>query len=243
VIERVTLFGLPLDVGVTESDVTARIATGRLLMTYLNPLGYHIPRAFPDYPEHLRQFGLVICDGVGVQKAVKTVFGKTTPLISPDYSGIGRAIFASGARAGYSLCLVGGKPGITEEAGRRIAADYPGYGEITAFDGYGASLTQAREHVLDTRPDMVMIALGMGRQEAYLLDMAAAGWQGVGICVGGVLDKVARLELFYPAWSEKTNLRFLGRLAREPRRMSRRYFVDYQPFIGHYLKYLLRRNR
>jgi N-acetylglucosaminyldiphosphoundecaprenol N-acetyl-beta-D-mannosaminyltransferase len=182
---------------------------------------------------------LIICDGVGVQKAVKRVFGVDTPLISPDYSGIGQEIFSSGSKAGFSLCLVGGKPGITSEAARRITADFPGYRGISAFEGYGPCLQQARQHILETNPQMLMIALGMGRQEAYLLELLAAGWKGVGICVGGVLDKVARPELSYPKWSEKINMRFLGRLLREPRRMSKRYFVEYQPFMIKYFRHVL----
>jgi len=239
VIERMELFGLPLDIGVTGQDVSSRIASGSLLMTYLNPLAYHIPKDFPQYPQLLHQFDLVICDGVGVQIAARHILKRDTPVISPDYSGIGRDIFSAGARAGYSLCLVGGKPGITKEAGERLAVDYPGYLDISSFDGYGSSLDRAREYVLQHTPQMLMVALGMGRQEAYLLDIVSSGWRGVGICVGGVLDKVAKPALFYPKWSERINMRFLGRLVREPRRMSRRYFIEYQPFIAKYLKHRL----
>ena len=238
-LKRIRLFGLPLDVGVTGADVACRIRTGKLLMTYLNPLAYRIPDDFPDYPEDLRQFDLVICDGVGVQKAVRLVHGRTTPVISPDYSGIGREIFAAGAQSRYSLCLVGGQPGITDEASRRIADEYPGYTGITSFDGYGASLDRAREHILGQAPQMVMIGLGMGRQEDYLLNLVRNGWHGVGICVGGVLDKIARPELFYPEWSRRMNMRFLGRWSQEPGRMTKRYLLDYRPFIANYLKHLM----
>jgi exopolysaccharide biosynthesis WecB/TagA/CpsF family protein len=238
-LKRISLFGLPLDVGVTGAIVAARIRSGKLLMTYLNPLAYRIPDDFPDYPEHLHQFDLVICDSVGVQKAVQLVYRTTTTVISPDYSGIGREIFAAGAQSGYSLCLVGGRPGITDEAARRISDEYPGYGSITSFDGYGASLDHARDHILGQAPQMIMIALGMGRQEAYLLDLVKHGWHGVGICVGGVLDKVARPELFYPEWSRRINMRFLGRWSQEPGRMTKRYLLDYRRFIASYLKHLI----
>lgn len=240
-VERVNLFGLPLDIYVTEAEVAVRIASGKLLMTYLNPLAYHIPRQFPNYPTHLDRFNLIICDGVGVQRAVKSVFHKMTPVISPDYSGIGRAIFKSGAEANYSMCLVGGKPGMTELAAERIAGEFPGYKRIAVFAGYGNSVDDAKRYILQHAPDMLIIGMGMGRQEAYLLELVEAGWKGVGICVGGVLDKVAQPErFFYPKWSEKTNLRFLGRLVKEPRRMSRRYFLEYRPFIKMYIKHFLK---
>ena len=179
---------------------------------------------------------------MGYKKAVKRVFGKITPVISPDFSGIGRAIFESGAKANYSLCLVGGKPGMTKLAAEKIAGEFPGYQRIDSFDGYGNSVGDAKRHILRHAPDMLMVGMGMGRQEAYLLELVDAGWKGVGICVGGVLDKVAQPERFYyPKWSEKANLRFLGRLVKEPRRMSRRYFLEYQPFIKAYLNHYLKR--
>ena len=240
-VERVNLFDLPLDIEVSEVDVRQRILTGKLLMTYLNPLAYHITRQYPNYPGHLDRFNLIICDGRGIQIAVKSVFNKTTPVISPDYSGIGRAIFEIGAKANYSLCLVGGKPGMTDLAAKNIDDEFPGYKRIDSFDGYGKSVDEASCFILRENPDMLMIGMGMGRQEAYLLELVDAGWNGVGICVGGVLDKVAQPErFFYPRWSERANLRFLGRLVKEPRRMSRRYFVEYQPYIKMYLKHLLK---
>lgn len=240
-IDRIRLFDLPLDIGVFQDDVRQCIFSGKLLMTYLNPLAYHIAGVRQDYVSSLDRFNLIICDSRGIQSAVKSVFGKTTPVISPDYSGIGRAIFKSGAMANYSLCLVGGKPGMTKMAAENIASEFPGYERIDSFDGYGKSVDEARDFVLREKPDMLMIGMGMGRQEAYLLDLVDAGWKGIGICVGGVLDKVAQPErFFYPRWSEKTNLRFLGRLVKEPRRMSRRYFIEYQPYIKLYLKHFLK---
>lgn len=241
-VERVALYGLPLDIKVTQTEISDGIAGGDLLVTYLNPLAYHISGKYPNYAAHLERFNLIICDGVGLQKAVKAVFDEITPVISPDFSGIGRAIFESGAKANYSLCLVGGQPGMTDLAARKINAEFPGYKRIESFDGYGASTEDARNYILQDAPDMIMIGMGMGLQEAYLLDLVDAGWKGVGICVGGVLDKVAHPERFYyPKWSERANVRFLGRLVKEPRRMSRRYFIEYQPFVKAYLKHRLTR--
>jgi UDP-N-acetyl-D-mannosaminuronic acid transferase (WecB/TagA/CpsF family) len=83
----------------------------------------------------------------------------------------------------------------------------------------------------------------MGRQESYMLSLVDSGWTGVGICVGGFFPKLANPDLEYPEWSKKLNLRFLGRLVKEPRRLSRRYFIDYQRFIGLYLKHVFRISR
>jgi N-acetylglucosaminyldiphosphoundecaprenol N-acetyl-beta-D-mannosaminyltransferase len=237
--QRVELFNLPLDLGVELSDIIDGVASGRLLMTYLNPYAYSVARKVPDYAADLRRFDLIVCDGIGVQIAAEAVFKTPTKVISPDLPGSGHAYLEEGASRGFTLCLVGGASEVAEKTARYVQGTYPAFGPVACFSGYGDSPGCAREHILASQTDMVLVGLGMGLQEAFLLDLVDAGWQGVGICVGGTFDRVAEPESAYPAWSERTRLRFLGRLIREPRRLSRRYFIDYRVFIGKYLKYLL----
>jgi exopolysaccharide biosynthesis WecB/TagA/CpsF family protein len=237
--QRVELFDLPLDLGVELKDIIAGVSSGRLLMTYLNPFAYHIARKEPDYAANLRRFDLVVCDGVGIQIAARTVFKRPTKVISPDLPGSGHAYLELGAGRAFSLSVVGGTAEVAEKTARYFETEYPGFSGISWFDGYGDSPERAREHILAAQTNMVLVGLGMGLQEAFLLELADKGWKGVGICVGGTFDKIARPEVRYPAWTERTRLRFLGRLIKEPRRMSKRYFFDYQIFIGRYLKYLL----
>ena len=239
---RVSLFELPLDIGIDSKGVLARLDTDHLLLSYLNPYAYSIAKSDQTYASKLGRFDLVVCDGIGIQTAVEAVFRLTTPIISLDYSGIGHDYLQAGSDRGNSLCLVGSKNDIVETAADKLRREYPGFKEISAFSGYGESPEHARGFIQREKPEMVLIGLGMGRQEAYLLELVDSGWNGVGICVGGFFDKLAKPQLNYPKWSEKTRIRFLGRLVREPRRLSRRYFIDYQPFIKKYLKYKLSRH-
>lgn len=239
---RVSLFEMPLDIGIDSQDVMTRLASGYLLLSYLNPYAYSVAKSNLDYAANLGRFDLVVCDGIGVQKAVEAVFKLTTPVISLDYSGIGHKYLQLGADRKMSLCLVGGEKEVIRAAAAKINKEYPGFEKVSAFSGYGKSLAEGRKFILESKPDLVLAGLGMGKQESYLLELVDNGWRGVGICVGGFLDKLAKPQLAYPEWTEKTRLRFLGRLIKEPLRLSKRYFIDYQPFIGMYLKHLLGRN-
>lgn len=239
VINCVSLFGLPLDIDIDHQDVMDRMASGKLLLTYLNPYAYSVRKMRPHYAEQLNQFDLVVCDGIGIQKAVKTLFKVSTPILTPDYSGIGHDYLRLGAEQNMSLCMVGADQDVVLEAAARIEEDHPGFRRISAYGGFGESPAEAKEYILQSEPDMVLAGMGMGAQEAYLLELLDAGWTGIGICVGGFFDKLANPDLEYPEWSEKIGLRFLGRISKEPLRLSRRYFVDYQPFIMLYLKHLI----
>ena len=236
--KRVSLFGMPVDIGIDKQDVIRRIASGSFLLSYLNPYAYSVVKTRPDFPTNLEKFELVVCDGIGVQKAIEAVFKVTTPIISLDYYGIGSDYLQLGADQKMKLCLVGAKEEDIHAAATSIANDYPGFAAIDAFSGYGSSPAEAKQFILSSSPDMVLVGLGMGLQESYLLELVEAGWNGVGICVGGFFDKLAKPQLKYPEWTEKTRLRFLGRLIKDPRRMSKRYFIDYQPFIRKYIKHI-----
>jgi N-acetylglucosaminyldiphosphoundecaprenol N-acetyl-beta-D-mannosaminyltransferase len=234
---------MPLDIGIDKDGALEQLGQGTCLLSYLNPFAWSVTKEFSGYVSDLERFDLVVCDGVGVQAAVEAVFTRTTPVISLDYSGIGREYLNLGSGAKMSLCMVGSEYEIVRDAARIIEEDYPGFTEVAFFSGYGDSLKDARDFILRARPDLVLVGLGMARQEAYLLDLVDAGWSGIGICVGGFFDKLAKPGLDYPEWIAKRKLRFLWRLIREPRRLSRRYFIDYQPFIKLYLKHVLRRVR
>ena len=236
---RVSLFEMPLDIGIDKEDVIRRIASGNFLLSYLNPYAYSVVKTKPDFPTNLGKYDLVVCDGIGVQKAVEAVFKMTTPIISLDYYGIGADYLKLGADQSMKLGGVGAKQEDIHAAAASIARDYPGFAAINAVSGEGSSPAEAKQFILSSSPDMVLVGLGMGLQESYLLELVEAGWKGVGICVGGFFDKLARPQLKYPEWTEKTRLRFLGRLIKDPRQMSKRYFIDYQPFIRKYLKHVM----
>ncbi|MFC1695062.1 WecB/TagA/CpsF family glycosyltransferase [Pseudomonadota bacterium] len=239
-IKRVDLFGLPVDIGLNSSDVLERIKAGNMRLTYLNPYAYTIASNNAEYISNLGSFEIIVCDGIGIQAALKTVFGVSTPILTLDYCGIGRDYLQLASEQGMSLCLVGADTLTVDKAALRIGSEYPGLADLKAFSGYGHGPEKARKYIIDNVTDLVLVGMGMGRQESYMLHLVDSGWTGAGLCVGGFFTKLANPDLEYPKWSEKLNLRFLGRLVKEPRRLSRRYFVDYQRFIGLYLKHVFR---
>jgi N-acetylglucosaminyldiphosphoundecaprenol N-acetyl-beta-D-mannosaminyltransferase len=240
---REFLFGLPLDLETSEASVLERIQAGNFLLTYLNPYSYTVVSKYAGYEELLHNFDCVVCDGVGVQIAAKTVFGVSTPILSLDYSGIGRSYLQLASHTNMSLCLVGGQTDTVQKAAQRIGTEFPGIMTIDAFRGFGNGPKEAEEYILSKDTQMVLAGLGMGMQERFVQGLVQSGWRGVGLCVGGFFDKLADPQLEYQPWAERIKMRFLGRLVREPRRLSRRYFIDYQRFIKLYCKYLITRKR
>lgn len=233
---------MPLDVGIDEQGVLDRFESGPCLLTYLNPLAWSVAEKNQEFVPNLTRFDLVVCDGIGVQMAVRAVYGCSSPIITLDFSGIAESYLSLAAKKRLALSLVGANTEKVEAAADVLRGRYPALPRIDAYSGFGDDPARARKAILGDTSGMVLIGMGMGRQESYLLDLADSGWRGIGICVGGFFDKLADPALDYPEWSKRIGLRFLGRLVKEPRRLSRRYFVEYQPFMNHYIKHIIHGN-
>jgi N-acetylglucosaminyldiphosphoundecaprenol N-acetyl-beta-D-mannosaminyltransferase len=240
---RKNLFGMPLDIHTTPTQTVERLAAGPLTLSYLNPYAWKVAKSDPAYPGNLAAMDLVVCDGIAVQAAVSSVFDIKTPIVSMDFSGIGRSVFEEWARTGAPVCLVGGTAEVIEAARRRIEREFPGINVQGYFNGFGESVVAAREFILARQPEAVMVAMGMGLQEAFIQSLRSEGWNGTGICVGAFFDRLAKPSLEYPGWSTKYNVRFLGNLGRRPGYYLRRYAIDYLPFLKHYAGHVLSRKK
>jgi beta-1,4-glucosyltransferase len=132
------------------------------------------------------------------------------------------------------LFLLGSAPGVAERAGRhlaealgqRVVGTCDGYGEFaSAGDGLVARINAAR-------PDIVLVAFGNPRQEAWILDHRDAldvpGLFGIGALLDFLSGNVSRA----PEWVRRWRMEWLYRLTREPRRLLKRYSLDLLVFFG-----------
>jgi N-acetylglucosaminyldiphosphoundecaprenol N-acetyl-beta-D-mannosaminyltransferase len=89
---------------------------------------------------------LVVPDGIGVIKAAR-ILG--TPL-KEKVAGVdlGRRVIAFAAEDGYPVALVGGKPGVAEDAAEALRAEYPGLNVCLTTDGYFKKDGEENEAVL-----------------------------------------------------------------------------------------------
>jgi beta-1,4-glucosyltransferase len=97
---------------------------------------------------------------------------------------------------------------------------------VHSLDGFDGLLRgeDLRRFVADIAPDLVLVGLGAGLQEKILLEASSAMTSGYALTCGGFLDQVLQ-EGYYPPWAYPLRLNWLVRLAREPRRLWRRYTV------------------
>jgi exopolysaccharide biosynthesis WecB/TagA/CpsF family protein len=122
------------------------------------------------------------------------------------------------------IALIGSTAETLRTVAEKITAEY-GHQVVLLRDGYDElpEPGELRRQLRAARVQLVVVGLGAPKQDLYVLDLATPGVL-VTTC-GGWLDQFSGSS-YYPAWAYPLRLNWLVRLAREPRRLWRRYTVD-----------------
>ncbi|RKI69402.1 glycosyltransferase [bacterium 1xD42-67] len=172
-----------------------------------------------EFRQVLNGADLVLPDGIGVVYSAKI---QGTPL-KGRVPGIEFAedMLACLDRRGGRLYLLGAKPGVAEEAGRRILEAHPGITLCGAQDGYFKDEEAVLLKVAAARPDLLFVCLGAPKQEKWMARWGRHTGARLAIGLGGALDVFAgKVERAPEAW-RRLGLEWAYRLKKEPQRAGR----------------------
>ena len=230
-IPRAEVLGVEID-PLTLEELLARLEQAirtreRLTVGYANVHGVLLARRNPEFQRHLRQLDIVFCDGYGLRLGAR-VLGHPLPerYTAPDW------IDGFAAR-GHRLFLLGSRPGVAERAGAVlharsgavIAGTHHGY-----FDPTSAQNEELLAQIHAASPDIIVVGMGMPRQEAWALTQRARHDTPVVLCVGALFDYLAGVIPRGGPWLTDHGLEWLSRLWFEPRRLWRRYLIGNPTF-------------
>jgi N-acetylglucosaminyldiphosphoundecaprenol N-acetyl-beta-D-mannosaminyltransferase len=225
------------DIG--AADIVARALDAidrrdRVMILNVNANLINLAATRPWLRELFRRAEIVFCDGAGVQLASLMLFGllprRTTP---PEW--VGRLADGLAARGG-SLFWLGGAPDVVERAAAvferrhklRTAGCHHGF-----FDAAAGSADNCRliAEINAARPSLLLVNMGMPRQERWLYDHWHSLDAGIAVSAGALVDHVAGRVRRPPHWVANIGLEWAVRLAIEPRRLWRRYLIGL-PIFG-----------
>jgi N-acetylglucosaminyldiphosphoundecaprenol N-acetyl-beta-D-mannosaminyltransferase len=87
------------------------------------------------------------------------------------------------------------------------------------------------ERVNAARPDIVWVGLGSPKQELWAAEHQERLTTGLILPVGAAFDFHSGRARRAPRWMQRVGLEWLFRLARDPRRLTRRYLVTNSRFV------------
>lgn len=172
-----------------------------------------------EFQKILNQADLVLPDGIGVVYSAK-ILG--TPL-KGRVAGFDFACDMLDVlnEMGGRLYLLGAKPGVAEEAGRRILESHPNIVLCGTRDGYFKDSDPVAREVAQAQPDLLFVCLGAPKQEKWISRFGLVTGAKLAIGLGGALDVFAGNVERAPEQWQKAGMEWAYRLKKEPKRIGR----------------------
>ena len=190
--------------------------------TFLNPVSYLTAL---DNKELFGQMDGIFADGGLLVKAIKMLYAKVVTRRSFDMTSMAPELFAYAVEHDKTIYIVASKQEQVEKAVEIFQERYPEVKFAGYRNGYFSSeveMDKEAKHITELNPDFLIVGMGALMQEKFLLKVKSVGYQGVGFTCGGFIHQTSRNEIdYYPAWVDKTNLRFVYRMWKEPHTRKR----------------------
>ncbi len=180
-----------------------------------------LARRDPALRQIVRRADLVTPDGAGILWAAKLF---RTP-IPHKISGVDLVadLCRLSAQHGWRVFFLGAAPGVAALAADNLRARFPLAQIVGTRDGYfsPAEEPQIIADIQAARPDVLLVAFGIPKQEKWIDAHKAALGVPVSIGIGGSFDVYSGRVKRAPVWMQKASLEWLYRLASNPKKIGK----------------------
>jgi N-acetylglucosaminyldiphosphoundecaprenol N-acetyl-beta-D-mannosaminyltransferase len=223
IMERVSILGVKIE-NVSLNEAVDRIEMmikerESCLVVTANPEIILLAEQDQDFARCIDRAKMVTADGIGIVIASKLI---GQPL-KQRVAGIDMVseLFSRAQNKKYRFYLVGAKPGVADKAAENIKKTFPGIEIVGIQHGYFKDDSEIIQDIMEKKPDILLAALGMGKQEKWIIDRIFHAGVPVSIGVGGSLDVFAGEAQRAPVWMQKAGLEWFYRLLKQPSRYER----------------------
>jgi len=215
----------------SRQDAVALLLDGaRRRVAFINADCVNIASRDAAYARDIDRMDLLLPDGSGLALAAK-MLGKrfTDNLNGTDLFPV---LCAEANRQAKSIFFLGGAPGIAERAAEAAILANPGLRVAGTAHGYLDDEAATVAQVNESGADIVLVAMGAPKQEAFIARHATTLRASLCMGVGGLFDFVAGEKPRALVAIRKVGMEWAWRLMIEPNRLARRYLVGNPVFLA-----------
>ncbi len=175
----------------------------------------------PEFCRILNSADLLTADGIGVVYASR-ILGKPIPERAAGYD-IARKVLDEAAWLDKKIFLFGSKPGVAEEAAKKLFEENPLTKVVGTRNGYFKPEEEDEiiNEINNSGADILLVGLGAPAQEKWIARNADRLKVKVAMGVGGTLDVIAGRAERAPKIFCEFGLEWFYRLVKEPWRAKR----------------------
>lgn len=172
------------------------------------------------YRQYINKANYVTADGIGVVKAAQ-ILGQPLPERVAGYD-LMRNLLSVLNESNRKLYMLGAQQDTIEKATKTVKREYPQINLVGYHNGFFNWEDQTIiNEIKEKKPDLILVALGVPRQEKWIAENIDLVENGVFIGVGGSFDVLAGTVKRAPEVWQKLNLEWFYRLLKQPSRWRR----------------------
>lgn len=172
-------------------------------------------------------WGIVWADKILNHKFANSQIESSSKLERMSGTWLSEQIVSHAVENGEKVFLLGGQPGVAEQAASNLSKIYPqlqiswysGAQTVKVEKNEEASMTIAKINAYE--PDYLLVAYGSPWQDIWIEDNRPYLRTRVAMGVGGVLDEWAGRVRLCPDWIDNLGFKWLWRLVTQPWRLPR----------------------
>ena len=224
----------PITVDALHRHIAVCIRKGRReAVLNANAHAINLAQSDSEFRAILNGATVVFCDGFGIQLAARLLGHPPPPRIT--YAAWFDLLASFCAGQGFSIFLLGARPGVAEEAARRLRKVHPALHIVGTHHGHYDHCGPDNDRVLslinEACPDILLVGFGMPLQEKWIAANLARAHARIFLSGGACIDYAAGTVRRGSPWLVDHGLEWLARLLIEPRRLWRRYLLGNPRFL------------
>ena len=225
---RISILGAPVNVQTTSGVIdwlAARISEGQGFHHLVTADSLAVMRARRDdrFRAIMERASLAVADGARLIWAADFL-GTPLPARVPGIGLVTEICRIAGTR-NWKIYALGSRPGVVDKAIDVLRGRFPDLKPVGTHHGFFREASAEEEAVMaDIRakaPDIILVALGVPRQEQFISRLRPLLTTGIAIGVGGSFDVISGTLPRAPVLMQRFALEWLFRLYKEPKRLRR----------------------
>ena len=198
------------------------------VLAFVNAHAMNSAASSRKFYESLLQSDIVLRDGIGMAILLRLLNQ------APGLNLNGTDLIPKLLRlyAGRSIALFGTQDPYLRQAREKVMKQLAPGSRVVTTHGYleiADYVRLAAQH----RPDLIVLGMGMPKQEEVACMLrAAVGYPCLIVCGGAIIDFMGGKTSRAPGWMRSTGLEWIYRLALEPKRLFHRYVIGNPVFLA-----------
>lgn len=231
---------------VSEEEIVKEMVTKRnkgIIVNYLNIHAFNLATIRKDFREALNSCDILFCDGFGIKLTSKILNSKIGKRMTPpDWVD---QLFGEGVKHERSFYFIGDEPHVIQRFIETVSTKYPNIDISGYHHGFFLDNEEVENELLEDlekkRPDILLIGMGMPRQELWAIKASGVTGNTNMITVGALFRYISGVDKRSGKWITNSGFEWLDRLIRRPRKTYLRYLLGI-PFYVFNITWRLIRN-